>query len=302
MSGVVLAVDIGGTKTLAGIVDRSGRVLAEAEQPTRQPGVDELDRAFRFACWFAAARDAARPLAVVAGVPEYVAADGTVSSCEVLNWERQPATTLAERAAECFAGQGGPPSVEVNSDVRLGALGESAYGAGRGLGSFLYVSLGTGLSSTLVIDGAPWAGARGQAIALGERVLEPGRNLEACASGTGLARRYADRTGDAVPGPEIVRRASAGDAEAAGILRTAGEALGDALADAVELLDPHAVIVGGGLGAAETPLMDAARARYGARAGRRPGAAELLIAACGKRSALLGAAAEAWRLVSRRGA
>ncbi|MGJ0202943.1 ROK family protein [Leucobacter sp. gxy201] len=307
MNGTVLAIDIGGTKTLVGLVDRAGSVLLESEQTTRpgaapeaavEPGsTDEFDRAFAFGCEFAASAGV-HPVAVAAGAPEYVAADGTVSTSEVLTWQRQPAESLLRRATQAFSSPsaGVVPAV-LDSDVRLGALGELRFGAGRGLGSFLYVSLGTGLSSTLVIDGRPWAGARGQAIALGERVIGSGANLESFASGTALTVRYEAETGERLPGPELVRRANSGDHVAAEVLRTAGEALGDAFADALELLDPGAIIVGGGLGSAETPVMDAARARYESRAVHRAGGAPLITATCGKRSALLGAAARAWGLV-----
>ena len=301
----VLSIDIGGTKTLVGIVSRSGEVLLEATQSTRCAGGDEIERALRFGCEFAASSSAlalAPPLAVVAGVPEYVSAQGTVDSCEVLTWNRQPAEVLAEIVSESAAPGAQEQShsripTAIGSDVRMGALGEARYGAGIGLPSFFYVSLGTGLSSAFVVDSVPWAGARGQAIALGEFAVAPGRNLERTSSGTALAERYAEATGEHVTGPEIVRRAAHGDAAAVNVLRSAGEALGDALADTTELLDPHGIVVGGGLGSAETPVMEAARDRYDLRTGRRPGAAPLLRAACGPRSALLGGAAAAWRLV-----
>ena len=306
MSERVLSVDIGGTKTLAALVARDGRILAEQEQTTRIPVGDEIARALAFGCALSdseaeddavdggGGEDPAEPLAVVAGVPEYVDPAGEVTSDEVLRWDTAPSLALADlAAARGIAAE----RTRIESDVRLGALGEGRYGAGRGLASFLYVSLGTGLSSTLVIDGSPWAGSRGQAIALGEKLLESGENLESVASGTGIERRYAEATGVRLRGPEIVRRFHAGDFAAAAVLESAGVSLGDALADATELLDLHAIVIGGGLGAADTPLMSAVRLRYRRRTERRAGAAAILRAECGRRSALLGGAAVAWDLV-----
>lgn len=298
----VLSIDIGGTKTLVGLVTRSGEVIREAVRPTRCAGGEEIERALRFGCEFAASSLRSAPIAVVAGVPEYVTAGGLVDSCEVLSWRRQPAEALQEIVSKPGALVPNGPLGEriptaIGSDVRLGALGEARHGAGSGLASFLYVSLGTGLSSAFVLDSVPWAGARGQAIALGEFAVAPGMNLERTSSGTAISERYAAATGERVTGQEIVSRAGRGDAAAAAVLNSAGEALGDALADATELLDPHGIVVGGGLGSADTPVMDAARARYEARTRRRPGAAPLLSAACGEQSALLGGAAAAWRLV-----
>ncbi|WP_344030544.1 ROK family protein [Leucobacter iarius] len=303
----MLSVDVGGTKTLAALVARDGRILAEREQTTRTSAGDEIARALVFGCAISGVvAEAAHsggggggrggrsePLAIVAGVPEYVDPAGRVTSDEVLRWDTDPNRVLVDLAA----GRGvAAERTRIESDVRLGAHGEGRYGAGRGLASFLYVSLGTGLSSTLVIDGTPWSGARGQAIALGEKLLESGENLESVASGTGVERRYAEATGARLRGPEIVRRSYAGDRVAAVVLESAGVALADALADATELLDPHAIVIGGGLGAADTPLMAAAGLRYRRRTERRAGAAEMLRAECGKRSALLGGAAVAWDL------
>lgn len=302
MSERVLSVDVGGTKTLAALVARDGRILVEREQATRTSAGDEIARALAFGCAISGAEAAdgggggglSGPLAIVAGVPEYVDPTGRVTSDEVLRWDTAPSRVLSDLAA----GRGvAVERTRIESDVRLGAHGEGRYGAGRGLASFLYVSLGTGLSSTLVIDGTPWTGSRGQAIALGEKLLESGENLESVVSGTGVERRYAETTGMRLRGPEIVRRSYAGESAAAAVLESAGVALADALADATELLDPHAIVVGGGLGAADTPLMAAAVLRYRRRTERRAGAAEILRAECGKRSALLGGAAVAWDLV-----
>lgn len=294
MSDVVLAIDVGGTKTLVGAVHPDGEVVEEWSQATRTGGDDVL-RAVEFACSRAIAGHVVDPVpssgtvrAVAAGFPEYVDADGALSSREVLRWRDQPRDLLRNAFPDA--------AVVVGSDVRFGALGESRYGAGRGLGSFFYVSLGTGLSSALVLAGEVWAGARGEAIALGEWPAPEG-TLEAFASGAGILDRYTTATGGTITGPQLSTRATAGDAVARDILTSAGTALGDAIADAVAVLDPAAVVLGGGLGTTRTPLLDAVHEQYRRRDSGRPGRGPLVAATCGHRSGLLGAAAAGWKAV-----
>jgi len=285
MSDLVLSVDVGGTKTLVGVFDGDGRPAGEWEQPT-PGGADDVARAVTFARACAAAAPG-RVVAVAAGFPEYVTPNGELTSREVITWTEQPAVALAAAFDDLGIR---PRRCTVGSDVRLGALGEAVHGAGRGHSSFLYVSLGTGLSCAFVIDGVPWPGARGEAIALGEHMIavEGYPTLERYASGAALAARYRQRTGTRLTRREVTERAGRGDPVATEILDSAGTALGDALADVVAVLDPHVVVLGGGLGAAHTGLHASATARYTTRTSGRPGAAPLLTAWCGHRSGLLG--------------
>jgi glucokinase len=177
--------------------------------------------------------------------------------------------------------------------------------------SFLYVSLGTGLSATFVRSGRPWPGHRGEAIALGGFEVpasvdpefsaaprgERPRTLEEYASGAGIATRYAAATGTAVTeSREAVARAAVGDRTAVELLTSAGRALGTALGWAVALLDPEAVVLGGGLGLAGGLLDEALREAYAART-PRPARPPIHPAGLGARSGLLGAALAGWTAV-----
>lgn len=284
-----LAIDVGGTKTLVGLVGDDGEVLAEREFATRVDGddIDTVAEGVRAALsdWDAA------PEIAGAGFPEYVDARGRLTSHEVLTWSRQPEQVLTEALRAAGAAH---PVVRIESDVRLGAWGELRFGAGASFESFVYISLGTGLSSTVVVEGRPWPGARGEAIALGEWPSpDEGTNLEAYASGTGIERRYRELTGRELDGRALAAAARAGDDVAAGVLASAGTALGRACAQLVAVLDPAAIVLGGGLGTAGTPLTAALERAY-AEAGRRPSHPPLLAAALGHRAGLLGAAALAF--------
>ncbi|MFE3203365.1 ROK family protein [Embleya sp. NPDC059237] len=283
---VTAALDVGGTKIAAALVTPDGTVLHRDERPTvtagrlRDPGLAGT-RAAAVDLLAQARRLGLTVTGLGAGFPEYVAADGLLTSREVLAWDKQPLDVLSALALDV--------PCAVGSDVRCGALGEARHGAGRGLDGFFYVSLGTGLSSTFVLDGMPVTGARGEAIALGEFEVPasvdpnwPG-NLESYASGRGIGERFG------VAGTREVL--AAGGPRAAAVLDSAGRALGTVLAAVVRLLDPAAIVVGGGLGSAAGPVRAAMERAYAEHTAARPAAPPLLTATLGADAGLVGAAA-----------
>ncbi|MFE6805498.1 ROK family protein [Streptomyces sp. NPDC057681] len=289
---VAVALDIGGTTLSGGLVTEDGAVLCATERPAvRDGGCDPGLRGT-----MALAREltvraqdmGAEVVGIGAGFPEYVSGAGALTSREVIDWDEQPAGLLAPLVP-------GRPVV-VESDVRCGALAEARTGSGRGLGSFLYVSVGTGLSAAFVQQGRVWAGQRGEALGLGTWPVHTGLppDLEGYASGSGIAARYSALTGSEVTGARaVVARAQAGDAAASDVLGTAGGALGTALAWAVALLDPAAIVVGGGLGTAGGLLDESMRTAYAAHAPRRS-RPPVRRAELGPLSGLTGAALAAW--------
>ncbi|MGW5360541.1 ROK family protein [Actinopolymorpha pittospori] len=257
---VVLALDIGGTKLAGGLVDAGGRIRFQVEHPTPRTSDDLGDPGLAGTLALAAHLRAAaaergwQVRAVGAGFPEYVDASGRLTSREVLAWTEQPADLLGDPCA-------------IESDVRCGALAEWRLGAGAGLPGLFYVSIGTGLSSTLIADGQLVRGVRGEAIALGELPHVDG-NLEAYASGAGVAAR--------------------GGTDA---LESAGNTLGTVLAGTiVPLLDPPLIVLGGGLGTAETPYWTALNEAYDQLTGRRPNPPPVVRAKLGSHAGLIGAA------------
>jgi glucokinase len=277
MTDVALALDAGGTKLLAGLVTRDGTVVLREQVPTPRddrgcdPGLRSLaalagrvrDRAGAAGC---------RVVTVGAGMPEYVL-DGLLTSTEVFAWTRQP--------GEVLAGLGVPVTVE--SDVRCAAVAEAS--ARTEVGSLLYVSWGTGLSSTLVVDGRVLAGCRGEAIALGEWPVAasvdprwPG-TLETYASGRGIAQR---------------RERPGADAET--VEAGAATAVAHAVAALVQVLDPEVVVLGGGIGTSGGRLPADVRDAVPGLLGRAcPPPVE--PARTGADAGLLGAALVAWEAV-----
>ncbi|GAB3739661.1 ROK family protein [Microlunatus parietis] len=299
--GIVVGLDVGGTKIIGALFEPgTWRVLERVGAATpgspgaADPGLVATAAVARELAARAAAADQ-RVRSVGAGFPEYVAA-GRLTSREVIGPSAAPDHVLAtEFEPETM--------ITIDSDVRLGAMAEARLGAGRGIGSFLYVSWGTGLSSTLVIEGRAWAGAHGEAIALGEFPIPAGIadgspvSLEAFASGAAIAHRYASAGASPADGARgVLSRAETGDPVADAVLGSAARALGSVLAAAVRLVDPAAVIFGGGLGSVTEltgRVITEARSRLPSRSACRWLPAEL-----GPDSGLFGAAILAAEAVS----
>ncbi len=248
---LVIGLDVGGTKIAGGVVAFPGaKLLDKRTIPTlpARPGEAVLEDAL------ALARDliAGFPLVegIGIGIAETVDRDGNITSGQTIPWRGMP---VRERFASLA------PAV-TESDVRAAALGEALFGAGKPYRLFLYITVGTGISYSMVEDSRPFAGARGNALVFASApltmrctqcgaVLRP--VLEELASGPALVARY-NRGGPLVAesGEDVARRASGGEARAVNIVSTAGEALGVSVAWLVNSLDPEAVVVGGGLGVA----------------------------------------------------
>lgn len=294
VTDVALAIDAGGTKLLGGLVSANGTILHvdEVATPRAPEGVDPGLRQFeRLATRLVAtATEQAHTVrAVGLGFPEYVSRN-RVTSTEVFAWDRQPAEVLGAIVP-------GSP-VMVDADVRCAAVAEAA--ARRlGRGSLFYVSWGTGLSSTWVLDGRAVPGRRGEALALGEWSVAaaverdwPG-NLEQYAAGYSLGRRYADRTGTPADGRGVIGRAIDGDTIALNVVDSAAAALARAIAQVVQLLDPDVVVLGGGLGTSDTRApRRVAELLPGLL--HRPGSPPVEPAVAGPRAGLVGAALVAW--------
>lgn len=254
----LIGIDVGGTKCAAGLVRfPDGSVLARRLQPTRPnrggPAVlaDIVDMAISLQRQ--AAELAAIPTAIGLGVAELIGIDGQVLSEATIRWQ-------GVAVDDALGSATGLPAF-VDADVRAAARGEAHLGAGRRFRSFLYVTLGTGISASFVIDRAPYVGTRGltgtfassQGLIPGDDGrLVTGPPLEQFAAGPALAARLATaRPGFVGTARDVLSLADAGDSLALAITTSAGEAVGAAIGQLVNVLDPEAVVIGGGLGLAE---------------------------------------------------
>jgi glucokinase len=264
-------IDLGGTKIQTVVVDAGGTVLGEARQPTpTSGGPADVARAME---------DALREAASAAGVePEDLAgvgvgspgnADGktgVVSSARNLpDWEGS--FPLGETLGKALGTE-----VRVGNDVQVATEAEFRLGAAREFSSLIGVFWGSGVGGGLVLDGKPWLG-RGAAGEIGHMVVERGGAKCTCGR-RGCMEAYAGRAAMEAEarqqhsegaktdlfklmhkhGKERLtsgiweRALDHGDQLAEKLIERAVEALGTGIASAVNLLDPEAVVIGGGLG------------------------------------------------------
>lgn len=261
MSDLVLALDVGGTKVAAGLVDRGGELRATAIRPMAAPpdaprAQDAAEHPWRAVC---AAIDEVltRADGPVAGVGIGCAGpldsgSGTVSPINIPAWRGFP---LVERLRERFPDL----PVRLAGDVVCLALGEYRQGAGRGSDYLLGLVVSTGVGGGLVLDGKPYGGRTGNAGHVGHVVVEPsgdrctsgGRGcVETVAAGPHLVRWAAEHGWSAAPGADaavLAADARRGDPVAAAAFDRAGVAVGLAITATAAVCDLDLVVVGGGV-------------------------------------------------------
>ncbi len=249
----VAGIDIGGTKTAGALVAADGTVLARAERatPARAGGDAMAETAAAVVADLAAAGPA--PVAVgvgAAGVVDQTAGVIRAASETFVGWTGYP-------VGQWLSDRLGLP-VRVENDVNAFLLGEHAWGSADAP-DVLGMMLGTGVGGALMVGGVLWHGPHGAA---GEIGHTPGYgdlpctcgqtgHLETLASGTSIARRYAQRAGgDHVSTRAVALRAREGDASAQRVFADAGRAVALACVSAATLLDLPLAVVGGGVSSA----------------------------------------------------
>lgn len=268
MTDHVLALDVGGTKIAAGLVDSRGAVLRRAVRPT--PAHDAELAWQAVADLVAEVLDGTVPSAVGIGSAGPVDADaGTVSPININGWQAFP---LRDRV------QGLLPGVPVSlaGDGLCIALGEHWLGAGRGSRFMIGMVVSTGVGGGLVLDGKPFGGRTGNAGHIGHVVAEPdgwpctcgGRGcVETVAGGPNMVRWAREQGWSGSDAIELERSARAGDSIAAAAFDRGGQAVGLAIAAAAAICDLDLAVIGGGISKAGDLLFDPIRRTLAVHAG-----------------------------------
>jgi len=256
----VIGVDLGGTKILAGVVDRAGAVGRRRETPTPTGSQSELLEALESAVAELVEDDVA---ALGFGIPSTIdqRSGRAVSSVNI---------PLADLDLRAWMGDRFGLPVGLDNDANAATLAEWAHGAGRGTRHMVMLTLGTGVGGGLILDGRPYRGAIGAGAELGHMVIDldgppcqgscTGRgHLESLASGRAATLMAQEAFGPAVDAHRLVRLAREGDANAVEILATLGRRLGAALGSLVNIFNPELIVIGGGFSAAGDFLLDPAR-------------------------------------------
>ena len=258
-----LALDIGGTKIAAGIVDADGRLLHHNRQPTpRSADPDDV--------WAAARRTIDEALAAAGGEVSGVGISsagpihlpgGTVSPVNIGAWRGFP---IVQRVAAAVPGV----PVRLAGDGLCMALGEQWRGAGQGAAFMLGMVVSTGIGGGLVLDGAPYSGRTGNAGHVGHVVVEldgppcscGGRGcVEAIASGPHLVSwaRAQGWSGD--DAKALATAAAVGNPLALNAFRRGARAVAAMIASVAAVCDLDLVVIGGGVANAGPVLFDPLR-------------------------------------------
>ncbi len=312
---VTFGIDIGGTNTAFGIVDRDGNCLADDTIPTlaHEPITLFLPRLYdRMRLLWHNVEDRCVLQGIGIGAPSANYYTGTIEQPPNLNWGQ--VVHLKRIVEEEFA-----VPVALTNDANAAALGEMLFGAARGMKHFIIITLGTGLGSGIVVNGDVLYGADGFAGELGHTIVDPngrmcgcGRRgcLETYVSASGIRRTVlsllAEYTDDsifrrtepnAINAADIARAALAGDVIAHRAFEQTGELLGRKLADVIACFSPEAIILFGGLAASgDLILAPTQRAMEENTLHIFKGKTTLLVSSLmNHNAAVLGAAALIWK-------
>ncbi|MFC4997926.1 ROK family protein [Dactylosporangium cerinum] len=293
-----IAVDIGGTKIFAGLVEDTDRVLERVQVGTPSGGPAILDAAARLVRGLLehAERRGIEVGAAGVGAPGVIdPATGTVRSATDI----VPGWAGTAVGAELSARTG--LLTAVANDVRVAAMGVARDPAIAPFRDVLHVSIGTGVGGALLRHGAAVAGPHASAGELAHLLVPAhgaipcgcGRldHLEAAVAGPAIAAVYARQLGvDVLPLTEVVARLRAGDRAADSVVRGAGRPLGRALAGLVAAVDVDAVTLGGGVALNVAEFSGAVGEAFREEALPPLRSVPVLVPATGADTVLLGAA------------
>lgn len=284
----VIGVDLGGTKILAGVLDRDGVVHGSVEVPTPTGSQDEL----------------------VAGISEVVdrlwdeeiaaLGLGIPSAIDRVTGRALGAINIPLEGialGEVLGARFGVPAA-IENDANAAALAEWKRGAGRGVDDLVLLTLGTGVGGGVVFEGALFRGwaELGHIVVLADGPACQGNctgrgHLEALTSGNAADRAAMELWGEGSTAEQLVSRARAREDDAVAALSRIGGYLGAGIGSLVNVFGAHLAIVGGGFGTAAFDLLlpsalETAR-REALPAGRD---VEIVRAELGSEAGLVGAA------------
>ena len=272
-------VDLGGTTVKIAFFDEAGTLLEKWEIPTvtKNNGVQILpDIAASIDGYIRQhAVDRKEIIGIGIGVPGPVQPDGTVNKCINLGW----GVFNIEKELSQLTGF----PVKAGNDATVAALGECWKGGGKGCQSMVFATLGTGVGGGIVVNGNVIHGSHGAGGEIGHMVLNRNETevcgcgkrgcVEQYCSATGivrLAKQFLAATADSstlrnlneLTCKDVFDAAAAGDVLAQEILEKVYAYLGEFLANVCNVIDPEAVVLGGGVSKAGQPLLDGVQQHF----------------------------------------
>ncbi|MFZ5947912.1 MAG: ROK family protein [Stygiobacter sp.] len=261
---VTIGVDIGGTNTVFGFVDKNGKIIYSSSIPTHSDkDANQLfERLFNeINTSYKKFENEYKLVGIGIGAPNANYYKGTVEMPPNLNWGMVNVLELIKRYT--------PLPSAITNDANAAAIGEMIFGAAKGMKNFIVITLGTGLGSGIIVNGDLVYGNDGFAGEIGHTIVFPngrecgcGRKgcLETYASATGIRRtvfelisstniqsKLREKSFEELTSKEIADAANAGDKLALAAFDYTAKILGMKLADSVAYLSPEAIILFGGL-------------------------------------------------------
>lgn len=263
MKEVVIGIDIGGTFTKYGLVDKIGNIYQEGSMPSDEYAeIADFITALKKTILREIDSNEFDIKGIGIGAPNGNYYNGTIEYAPNLRW--RGVINLAKLVEEEFS-----LPVVITNDANAAAMGEMLYGGAQDMKNFIVITLGTGLGSGIVVDGKVVYGADGFAGELGHTIVDPdGRNcacgkkgcLETYVSAPGIKRTVFELLGseiensslknycfDNLDAKKISEAAENGDKLALKAFDYTGKILGMKLADAVAHTSPEAIFLFGGL-------------------------------------------------------
>ncbi|SIT74491.1 ROK family transcriptional regulator [Edaphobacillus lindanitolerans] len=291
-----IGVDIGGTKVAVGITDLRGKLESYRTFPAQEHQDDSLFKMIKHMVdemQEELSISDSQIFGVGAGVPGVTDMEtGIVEEAPALGWKEFP---IKEKLQNVF-----PFPVYVDNDVNIGALGEHWRGLGRNKRNLIFIAVGTGVGSGIILNGQLFRGSHYSAGEIGYMVTdrslaksyEPAYAgygfLESVSGGTSIGTALSGRLGRRVSAEEAFELYRAGNPEALEKLGPALEHLGIAIANYVSILDPELIILGGGLSQSFDvihPVVSGIVRQYA------PKECEIVKTASGKEAGVIGAVA-----------
>jgi glucokinase len=262
----VLAIDVGGTKMAAALVDAGGMLTRRTQVSTAPDPTAALGELVDRVVGRSGSADAVEIAGVGIGCGGPMSwPAGVVHPLNIPLW--RPGFPLRDWARKRLPGV----PVRLHNDAICVAVGESWQGAAKGYADVLGMVVSTGVGGGLVLDGRLRNGRTGNAGHIGHIVAEPDGPpcgcgargcLEAVARGPAIVAWAADRGAPARDGRELAELARSGHPVAVAAFERAGSAVGRVIAGAVALVELDVVVVGGGLSAAGDLLFAPLRRAY----------------------------------------
>ena len=282
-----LAIDVGASKIAGALINADFEILHELSIPARQSlyGLADPDLALTKKM-ITELLEVAKSQGIEvnkggACFAEYVTPDQLLNSRDQIAWSAQPKQDFTNLTGFSWV---------IESDVRAMALAEAKASS---LKDFLFVTISSGISHALVINGKPWSGATGEAIGFGITQIDNSQEspiLEQYSSGMGIARRYQQVESKNIESAENVFANYNGDKVAKEVIDSAAAVLGKSLAAMVDYVDPAKIVIGGGLWLGSELYCNLVLASYEKNVTKRRKAPEVINSISGAKAAVIGAA------------